>query len=221
MLLLQEEAGSTSTRWRVDVRLIATLKTTHLPHSLILLFASHFLSHTLSTGESQSNQAQRIGGHSLVWHHLSAHPLFSIFCAHPFLTLFKNNATHSLGESQFNQAQRIGGDSGLTARGEEYARLLPDVLESRLPAVSCVFVATFRCFFFEGEGCGGKKTLARSTQWADVWLSECCFSGHMEVACRHWLLGAVSCVHLRVFTPPAPRVVCIRCLIVALVCWCG
>jgi 6-phosphofructo-2-kinase/fructose-2,6-biphosphatase len=39
------------------------------------------------------------------------------------------------GESQFNQAQRIGGDSGLTARGEEYARLLPDVLESRLPAV--------------------------------------------------------------------------------------
>jgi hypothetical protein len=33
-------------------------------------------------------------------------------------------------------AGRIGGDSGLTARGEEYARLLPDVLESRLPAVS-------------------------------------------------------------------------------------
>lgn len=40
------------------------------------------------------------------------------------------------GESQFNMAGRIGGDSGLTARGEEYARLLPDVLESRLPAVS-------------------------------------------------------------------------------------
>jgi hypothetical protein len=43
--------------------------------------------------------------------------------------------THT-GHSQFNQAQRIGGDSGLTVRGEEYARLLPDVLESRLPAVS-------------------------------------------------------------------------------------
>jgi hypothetical protein len=40
------------------------------------------------------------------------------------------------GESCFNMAARIGGDSGLTARGEEYARLLPDVLESRLPAVS-------------------------------------------------------------------------------------
>jgi hypothetical protein len=39
------------------------------------------------------------------------------------------------GESCFNMAARIGGDSGLTARGEEYARLLPDVLESRLPAV--------------------------------------------------------------------------------------
>jgi broad specificity phosphatase PhoE len=42
------------------------------------------------------------------------------------------------GESCFNMAARIGGDSGLTARGEEYARLLPDVLESRLPAVSDV-----------------------------------------------------------------------------------
>jgi hypothetical protein len=31
---------------------------------------------------------------------------------------------------------RIGGDSGLAARGEKYVRLLPDVLESRLPAVS-------------------------------------------------------------------------------------
>jgi broad specificity phosphatase PhoE len=45
-------------------------------------------------------------------------------------------AITSAGHSQFNQAQRIGGDSGLTVRGEEYARLLPDVLESRLPAVS-------------------------------------------------------------------------------------
>jgi broad specificity phosphatase PhoE len=43
------------------------------------------------------------------------------------------------GESCFNMAGRIGGDSGLTARGEEYARLLPDVLESRLPAVSVTF----------------------------------------------------------------------------------
>lgn len=40
------------------------------------------------------------------------------------------------GESEYNMAGRIGGDSGLTARGEEYARLLPDVLDSRLPAVS-------------------------------------------------------------------------------------
>ncbi|WIA42087.1 hypothetical protein OEZ86_009363 [Tetradesmus obliquus] len=38
------------------------------------------------------------------------------------------------GESCFNMAGRIGGDSGLTARGEAYARLLPDVLDSRLPA---------------------------------------------------------------------------------------
>jgi broad specificity phosphatase PhoE len=50
------------------------------------------------------------------------------------------------GESQFNQAQRIGGDSGLTARGEEYARLLPDVLESRLPAVSAVWFSGFLGF---------------------------------------------------------------------------
>jgi broad specificity phosphatase PhoE len=54
------------------------------------------------------------------------------------------------GESQFNQAQRIGGDSGLTGRGEEYARLLPDVLESRLPAVSgartpCAYPGRVEC----------------------------------------------------------------------------
>jgi hypothetical protein len=39
------------------------------------------------------------------------------------------------GESCFSRAARTGGYSGLTARLEEYARLLPDVLESRLPAV--------------------------------------------------------------------------------------
>jgi len=39
------------------------------------------------------------------------------------------------GESQFNKSGRIGGDSMLTPRGEDYARLLPDVLDSRLPAV--------------------------------------------------------------------------------------
>lgn len=54
------------------------------------------------------------------------------------------------GESQFNMAGRIGGDSLLTPRGEEYAALLPEILESRLPAVgvytSVEYVASFPNF---------------------------------------------------------------------------
>lgn len=37
------------------------------------------------------------------------------------------------GESVYNTLGKIGGDSLLSPRGEDYARLLPDVLESRLP----------------------------------------------------------------------------------------
>lgn len=40
------------------------------------------------------------------------------------------------GESEWNMLGKIGGDSAISARGEEYARLVPDVLEQRLPAVS-------------------------------------------------------------------------------------
>jgi hypothetical protein len=39
------------------------------------------------------------------------------------------------GESQYNVKGLIGGDSSLSARGEEYARLLPDRLIDRLPLV--------------------------------------------------------------------------------------
>eukprot|EP00877_Chromochloris_zofingiensis_P010699 jgi/Chrzof1/5883/Cz16g19090.t1_FBP3A[v5.2] len=38
------------------------------------------------------------------------------------------------GESEWNMLGKIGGDSAISARGEEYARLVPDVLEQRLPA---------------------------------------------------------------------------------------
>jgi 6-phosphofructo-2-kinase/fructose-2,6-biphosphatase len=40
------------------------------------------------------------------------------------------------GESQYNVAGRIGGDSALSARGEAYARALPDVLDARLQAAA-------------------------------------------------------------------------------------
>ena len=38
------------------------------------------------------------------------------------------------GESVYNTLGKIGGDSGLSARGQQYAQLLPEVLESRLPS---------------------------------------------------------------------------------------
>jgi 6-phosphofructo-2-kinase/fructose-2,6-biphosphatase len=38
------------------------------------------------------------------------------------------------GESLYNTLGKIGGDSGLSARGQQYAQLLPEVLESRLPS---------------------------------------------------------------------------------------
>lgn len=39
------------------------------------------------------------------------------------------------GESEWNRLGKIGGDSNLTQRGQEYARMLPELLDSRLPAV--------------------------------------------------------------------------------------
>jgi broad specificity phosphatase PhoE len=49
------------------------------------------------------------------------------------------------GESEYNVAGRIGGDSGLSARGAEYARLLPDALEARLPTVRGRARADYLC----------------------------------------------------------------------------
>ena len=40
------------------------------------------------------------------------------------------------GESEYNRLGKIGGDSMITERGETYAQLLPEVLDTRLPAVS-------------------------------------------------------------------------------------
>ena len=39
------------------------------------------------------------------------------------------------GESEYNRVKLLGGDSPLSPKGEEYARLLPDFLESRLDKV--------------------------------------------------------------------------------------
>ena len=40
------------------------------------------------------------------------------------------------GESEYNLALKLGGDSPLSARGEAYARLLPDVIVERVPLTS-------------------------------------------------------------------------------------
>lgn len=60
----------------------------------------------------------------------------------------------SAGESEYNRQGLIGGDSSLSARGEEYAAKLPDVLESRLPAVSalveCSRKGSYQCVALGG-----------------------------------------------------------------------
>lgn len=48
------------------------------------------------------------------------------------------------GESEYNRFAKIGGNSGLSIRGEAYARILPDLLVDRVPLVSMSVGFSFR-----------------------------------------------------------------------------
>jgi len=55
------------------------------------------------------------------------------------------------GESEFNRHGKLGGDPPLSALGKEYARMLPDVVVERTPAVRPPPPHLFGCFSSEAS----------------------------------------------------------------------
>ncbi len=88
------------------------------------------------------------------------------------------------GESAFNMAGRIGGDSGLTPRGQEYARALPEALENRLPEV-CV------CYKFMFKMCVCFKCMLQMYVYNACY--ECMFTMYVLNACYECMLQMCVC----------------------------
>jgi broad specificity phosphatase PhoE len=97
------------------------------------------------------------------------------------------------GESVYNTLGRIGGDSPLSARGQQYAQLLPEVLESRLPSTD--------------ELASAAAAAAAATSGGDVATAEKAAAAAAEAARREAETGGPPAVPLSVWTSTLRRTI--------------
>ena len=65
------------------------------------------------------------------------------------------------GESEYNMFAKIGGDSNISPQGQNYAKLLPDLLVDRVPLVSRLLLLLWSAF------CRSRLLMqARLTEWS-------------------------------------------------------